>query len=197
MMHVKNMVHSLRVKWFQQLCANCGSPWLKFIWPILTVLIPPELLQGLCSVSEKILNQLPPFYAGVVCSYVYTNNLFYEAFNSSQLPQNLWCGKVYPYVDWDWVNAGFFTVSDLPLVGDKIDVIAVTTRLHNVGYAHLPYLLCCAFQANFAHLLYNDVQGTFVPNELLLLPMKWILCANLATPLRLIRWCTFLRSSRM
>ena len=97
--------------------------------PILTALIPPELLQGLHLVSEKILNQLPPFYAGMVRSYAYTNNLFYEAFDSSQLPQKLWCGKVYSYVDWDWVKAGFFTVSDLPLIGDKIDVIAVTTRL--------------------------------------------------------------------
>ncbi len=25
MMHVKNVVHGLRVKWFQRLCANCGS----------------------------------------------------------------------------------------------------------------------------------------------------------------------------
>ena len=136
------------------------------------MLIPPELLQGLHSVSEKILNLLPPFYAGVVQSYAYTNNLFYEAFDSSQLPQNLWCGKVYSYVDWDWVNAGFFTVSDLPLVGDKIDVIAVTTRLQNVGCVHLPYLLCCTFQTNFAQLLHNFIHGTFVPNELLLLPMK-------------------------
>ncbi len=70
------------------------------------------------------------------------------------------------------MNASFFTVSDLPLIGDKIDVIAVTTRLHNVGCIHLPYLLCCAFQTNFAHLLHNDVQGTFVLNELLLLLMK-------------------------
>ena len=60
MMHVKNVVHGLRVKWFQQLCADCGSSWSKFIWPILTALIPPELLQGLRSVSEKILNLLPP-----------------------------------------------------------------------------------------------------------------------------------------
>ncbi len=66
----------------------------------------------------------------------------------------------------------FFTVSDLLLVGDKIDVIAVTTRLQNVGCVHLPYLLCCAFQTNFAQLLHNGIHGTFVPNELLLLPMK-------------------------
>ncbi len=144
-------------------------------WPILTTLIPPELLQGMHSVSEKILNQLPPFYAGVVHSYVYTNNLYYEAFDSSNLPQNLWCGKVYPYVDHNWVNAEFFTVSDLPLDGDKIDVIAVTTRLYAVGCTHSPYLLCCAFQANFVHLLHCDVPSTFVLNDLLLLPMKRIL----------------------
>ena len=85
------------------------------------------------------------------------------------------------------MKAGFFTVSNLLLVGDKIDVIAVTTRLRNVSCVCLPYLLCCAFQTNFAQLLHNGIHRTFVPNELLLLPMKQLLHANLATPLSLIK----------
>ncbi len=129
----------------------------------------------------------------MVHSYAYASNLFYEAFNLSQLPQNLWCGKVYSYVDWDWVNVGFFTISDLPQIGDKIDVIAVTTKLQSVGCTHSPYLLCCAFQTNFTQFLYFNVPGTFVPNELLLLPLKKILQDNLVNPLGLTKWCTFLR----
>ncbi len=73
------------------------------------------------------------------------------------------------------MNVGFFTVSNLPLIGDKIDVIVVTMKLQSIGCTHSPYLLCCAFQTNFAQFLHLDVPSTFVPNELLLLPLKRIL----------------------
>ena len=44
MIHIKNVVHGLRVKWFQWLCADCGSSWSKFVWDDLTALIPHQLL---------------------------------------------------------------------------------------------------------------------------------------------------------
>ena len=70
MVHVKNQVHCLRVKWFHCLCADVGSSWSWFIWPVLTEIIPVNLLTGLCRVSERILSQLPLFYAQIVCSYI-------------------------------------------------------------------------------------------------------------------------------
>ena len=149
MMHVKNLVHSLPVKWFQRICTDCGSSWSKFIWPILTVIIPYQLLQGLHSVTDALLSKLPPFYAQVVCSYAHTNNLYYKAFDSNTLPQNLWCGVAFSHIDNDWISAGFYTVVDLPIQVGKIDVIAVTQRLHEVGCHRSPYLYCCAFQSCF------------------------------------------------
>ncbi len=104
MMYVKNLVHRLRVKWFHRICADYGSSWSKFIWSDLTALIPHQLLQGLWSVSESILKQLPPFYAGVVQSYAHVNNLYnlyYNSIDTHTLPQNLWCGKLFSHIDWD------------------------------------------------------------------------------------------------
>ncbi len=47
MINVKNTVHYLRVKWVHHLCSDVGLSWSSFIWPVLTVLIPTELLTGL------------------------------------------------------------------------------------------------------------------------------------------------------
>ncbi len=86
MMHVKNLVYGLCVKWFHRICADCGSSWSKFIWSDLTTLILHPLLQGLWSVSEGILKQLPPFYASVVQSYAHDNNLYYNSIDAHNLP---------------------------------------------------------------------------------------------------------------
>ena len=102
MVHVQNLVHALRVKWYLCLCADVGSSWSRFIWPELTALIPPELLRGLQTVSESLLKELPLFYAAMVHSYAKVNDIFYT--NAvpeilATLPHNLWCGVVYNYVD--------------------------------------------------------------------------------------------------
>ena len=66
MLHIKNLVHGLWVKWFQRMCTDCSSFWSKFIWPVLTVIIPAPLLQCLHSISDALLVKLLPFYVGVL-----------------------------------------------------------------------------------------------------------------------------------
>ena len=71
------------------------------------------------------MSQLPPFYAHVIRSYAYVNNIYYESVDRCSLPHNLWCGKLYSHVDKDWVAAGLYTIADLPIVQGKINVKAV------------------------------------------------------------------------
>ncbi len=169
MLHIKNQSHCLYVKWFQCLCAECGSSWSHFIWPILTEIIPVPLLQGLCSISDKILDKLQPFYATIICSYAYVNDLYYKSDPKIELPHNLWCGSLFPYIDQDWVAAGFYTVADLPVKGGRIDVIAVKQHMESVDYRQSPYFKCCALQSEYASCFSDLVVGTFVPNTELLL----------------------------
>ena len=77
MLHLKNLVYGLWVKWFQKLCSDCGSSWSKYIWPTLTEILPYQLLQELCTILNSILQKFLPFYTNVLCSYAHTNNLYY------------------------------------------------------------------------------------------------------------------------
>ncbi len=178
MLHIKNLVHGLWVKWFQRLCSDCSSSWSKFIWPTLTEIIPHQLLQGLHTISDSIFQKFPPFYTNVLCSYAHTNNLYYQTIDDSSLPQNLWYGKALAYIDYDWMTAGFFMVADLPVVNGKIGIIAVTCKLQSIRCTRSPYLLYCAFQAQFAQYFTTSVEGTFIPNDLLPLAMKCVLQAD-------------------
>ena len=66
MLHVKNVLHSLRVKWMQHLTADLGLSWGRFIWLQISGLYPPELHGGLREVQESDLHILPPFYTGMI-----------------------------------------------------------------------------------------------------------------------------------
>ncbi len=191
MLHVKNVVHGLRVKWYLGLCTDIGFSWSQFIWPDLTALIPYQLLQGLWSVSKQILSQLPPFYAGVICSYAYVNDLYYKNYDTSELLHNLWCGVLFLYIDPDWVKADLFTVANLPLANGKIDVMAIKQSLLLVGCSCSLYLKCCAFQKGFGSLLGLEVNGTFLPNQHLPLMMKQLLRDNSTCILLMTNWCTY------
>ena len=135
--------------------------------------------------------QLPPFYAHVVRSYAYVNNIYYESVNGCSLPHNLWCGKLYSHVDKDWVATGLYTIANLPIIQGKIDVMAIMMKLHSVGCWRSPYLLCCTFQANFANFFIENVSSTFVPNDLLPLVMKYILRSETSQMLTLNNWCCY------
>ena len=90
MLHVKNVPHSLRVKWMQCLSIPLGLSWSRFIWPKLSALYPPELYGGMREVHESDMHTLPPFYARMVRSFCQVNNLFYEKNPTLHLSHNLW-----------------------------------------------------------------------------------------------------------
>ena len=156
------------------------------------MIIPVPLLQGLCGVSDKILDKLPPFYVTIVCSYAYVNDLYYKSEPRMELLHNLWCGSLFPYIDQDWVAAGFYTVADLPVKGGKIDVIVVKQCLESVGCRRSLYLKCCAFQSEHASYLSSSVVGTFVPNTELFFVNKGIGSDRDYKCVSLDNWCQVL-----
>ncbi len=69
MLHVKNVLHVLHVKWMKCLSTDLGLSWSRFIWPEIVTIYPPELYGGMRQVLESDLCVLPNFYAGVILSY--------------------------------------------------------------------------------------------------------------------------------
>ena len=92
MLHIKNCVHFLWVKWMHRLCTDVGSSWSRFIWHEIERRVPAELFTGLRLISESVLTGLTPFYSHMLRSYAFVNDLMYHTFDTSDLPQNLWGG---------------------------------------------------------------------------------------------------------
>ena len=78
MIHVKNVIHAMRVKWLNRLCLDRGQSWSRIAWTKITQYILDTLLPGLTGVCELDIQKVPPFYAAVLCSYYYVNSLFYK-----------------------------------------------------------------------------------------------------------------------
>ncbi len=47
MLHVKNVVHELKVKWMHRLSKDKGLTWSRYIWREITSHFLPDLIQGL------------------------------------------------------------------------------------------------------------------------------------------------------
>ncbi len=152
-----------------------------------------ELFCGLCSISEKVLLKLPPFYSGMLQSFAHVNNLFFQSVDVSELPHNLWFGQIHNYVDWNWYRAGLLTVGDLPTIHSKIDLSTVTSQLNEVGCVRSPFLLCCSFQQVFSSYLDKTIQGSFLPSEIVILCSKALLQASISATLSLDKWCLSLQ----
>ncbi len=121
MLHVKNVVHSLHVKWFQHLTIDKGLTWSRMIWERVIDVIPENLFQGLCSVPESCLAGLDPFYSSMLHSYAYVNTLFYAKNPNIDLPMNLWGNSRSKAINLKFAKLGFCIVADLPLCQNKID----------------------------------------------------------------------------
>ncbi len=90
MIHIKNMVHCLRVKWMFYFCEDVGVSWPRYVWDQVEQVIPLTLLAGVRAVNENLLKSLPPFYACMICSFAFVNNLFYKVNPEAELPHNIW-----------------------------------------------------------------------------------------------------------
>ncbi len=69
MLHVKNVLHVLCVKWMKHLFTDLGLSWSRFIWPEIITIYPLELHGRMRQVLESDLCVLPNFYAGMIHSY--------------------------------------------------------------------------------------------------------------------------------
>ncbi len=175
MIHIKNTVHALKVKWMHCLCKDAGSSWSRFAWPEIATVIPEQLWTGLCSVPEMQIAHLDPFYAHMLRSFAMTNNLMYEEFDTAELPQNLWGGALFSCVPQTQINAGFFTTFNLPVLSGRIDVNEVNSQLAPHGLPADSFLKCCTFQTFFASFLNSAAPGTFVSCEELVSRSKLLL----------------------
>ena len=113
MLHVKNVLHVLHVKWMKCLSTDLGLSWSRFIWPEIVTIYPPELYGGMRQVLESDLCVLPNFYAGVILSYCWVNDLFYKNNKNLSLSHNVWATWKAPEVNKRWVSVGLCTLNDL------------------------------------------------------------------------------------
>ncbi len=70
------------------------------------------------------------FYSGIIHSYAFANNLYYEKHDGKGLPINIWYHPESPKINKTMANAGFNTLYDLPLTdGNKIDFRKVQNKI--------------------------------------------------------------------
>ncbi len=98
MIHVKNSVHCLQVKWMFHLCEDIGVSWSRYAWGHVEGLIPFVLVSGIHTIREDLLLGISSFYASVLHSYAFVNNLFYEANGQASLPYNIWFSSIFPFL---------------------------------------------------------------------------------------------------
>ena len=182
MLHVKNVLHSLQVKWMQCLSNDLGLSWSRFIWPKLSALYPPELFGGMRDVCESDLHTLPPFYAGMVRSFCWVNNLFYEKNPNLYLSHNLWATVGAPAVYLGWKRSNLLTLMDVPKINGKVDLQGITSKL---GPASDSYLIACRIQKQLGNKF--QLQPPEWPSHMvypvLLQQSKQLLQENVSTPL--------------
>ncbi len=185
MIHVKNAVHCLQVKWMNCMCYDVGSSWSQYIWWKIEDIIPFDLIGGVCAINENLLQGLPPFYASMLRSYATVNNLFYEQNQALELPLNLWYSTVFPFLDKKWCLAGVTNMLDLLITNNQISISDVTCM---VGQAPNMYLRCCTLQGTLMKYRHLSVAGTNLPHHSLLLQMKSLLKKQYSCMLTLARW---------
>ena len=104
-----------------------------------------------------------------------TNNLMYENFDTSELPQNLWGRALFLLCTPNLGKCWFFTTFNLPVLSGMIDVNEVNSRLAPYGLPADSFLKCCTFQTFFTGLLNSVIPGTFVLCEELVSRSKLLL----------------------
>ncbi len=147
MIDICRIIYSLQMKWIARLCKDHGLSWSQVIWDKVTSCIPAFLLPGLTAVTERDIQELPPFYRSTICSFAYVNSLFYEKNNKLPLQQNLFGTTFAPIIQHRWVKSGLLTLSDLPIQDGKINFGAVS----NIAGSSVDlYVFYCMLQKNLS-----------------------------------------------
>ncbi len=121
MVDIKNVIHTMRVKWLNRLCLDRGQSWSRMAWSQITKYILDTLLPGLTGVCKSDIQKIPPFYAAVLHSYCHINSLFYQRNPKLALSHKLFGTDFAPKIRQNWVCAGLLMITDLPLHSGKID----------------------------------------------------------------------------
>ncbi len=171
-----------------RLCKDVGSSWSWFVWLKVTAIIPWDLIGGACSIRECDLAGLTPFYAAMLCSYVFVNNLCYEANPVLLLPQNIWFTKLFPFIDRKWYLVSVNSILDIPLDGaGKVDLTALSSLLDQKPCQI--YFQSCQLQKCFAKKFRFALQGGHQVHEAMLLQHKMLLQMSHSQMLSLSNWC--------
>ena len=158
------------------------------MWPKILAIIPWDLISRVCSIRECDLAGLMPFYAAMLHSYVFVNNLFYEANPALLLPQNIWFTKLFPFVDRKWYLVSVNSILDIPLDGaGKVDLTALSLLLDQKPCQ--VYFCCCQLQKCFAKKFRFALQGGHHMHEAMLLQCKTLLQMAHSQMLSLSNWC--------
>ncbi len=191
LVHVKNCLHALRLKWMAQLCRDVGSSWSDFIWPKILNFSSFNLIGGIRNLQEADLNESTPFYQSMLHSYACVNNLFCEYNTDIDLPINIWQSNLFHWVDKIWCEVGLTTLSTLPLVNGRIVVDEVTSGLQHTKAASNAYLRCCAMQKFFGPCINLGQEGTHLVHPEL---EKWVKeLLKTALIFSLTNWCKALQ----
>ncbi len=194
MLHVKNVVHNLRVKWMAQLSLDRGFTWSRMIWLRITTKMPSMLLQGLRHVLESCLQEMDPFYAQILQSYTYLNNLFYSGNKSLDLPINLWGHPKLKNINYHFCHLDFYTLADLPLTSNnQINHIEIQNKFKENKIHYSSFLVCYHLQNVFSKYLPLLVMGLHLVKEELLAQSKYLLLQNSSTMLLLSKWEIYFR----
>ncbi len=80
--------------------------------------IPVVLILGITECAEHIVNKIPNFYTGVVCSYAYINRLDVNPAKQN----NLWATEHFSRINKSMVSARFIEIYDLPVINNVLDL---------------------------------------------------------------------------
>ncbi len=190
MLHVKNVVHCLRIKWMKPLTQDAGLTWSHFVWLELIHMIPCDLLQGLQSCPESVLSRMDDFYTNILRSYTFVNDLFYKNNKMLSLPINLWGQPKSPGINMAFCASGFFTVADLLLQsnGKMIDYRAIQNKLNKNKPHTSSFLVCYKLQTLFAGALSSITHRSGLVREELIQQSKSLLCELSSVMLSLTKW---------
>ncbi len=158
MLRVQDIVHTLRVKWMRCLAHDQGLTWSRFIWGPLTDVFPANLFQGLRIVTESSLQGMDPFYASMLRSYAFVNDLYYQKNKNPVLPVNLWGHPKSPHVNKTFATSGYCTVLDLPLLKGKIDFKIIQEALPK-GTSSV-FMMCYRLQSIFSKYFLQSTPGS-------------------------------------
>ncbi len=167
---------------------DLGLTWSRLAWPAITCRIPPELFQGLCYVLESALEGLDPFYSGMLHSYTYVNNLFYNANKKLDLPINLWGHPKSQSINIQMCHQEYFMVADLPVTSGIIDHKVVQNKFLQNKSHYCSFLVCYHLQRCFQFKLGSVVKGSHMVQEELIMQLIALLLQALSSLLSLTNW---------